>query len=165
MNDTDFILHDVERGWRRLHHAPKDVRGTMPDYVDTPAHLLCVPSLVPLHKLYLHELADMTEQAIEWWREIVDSHMEDGRNIRDAARKAYAGWPAGPAAHETVVSVVRTYWLACVEETERLPPDGAMLPEDFLLATLERVKHKRAILVLTAMPYWPVGLDEKGSWC
>ncbi|WP_434725259.1 hypothetical protein [Mesorhizobium sp. RIZ17] len=165
MDEADFILHDVERGWRRLHHAPKDVRGTMPDYADTPAYLPCQTGLFPLHKLYLDELTGMTDQAIEWWQEIVDNHMEDGERPQDAARKAYAGWPAGPAAHETVVSVVRTYWLACVEQSTKLTQGEGMFPEDFLLATLDRTKQKRAILVLTAMPYWPIGLDQTGNWC
>jgi hypothetical protein len=165
MNDTEFILHDVERGWRRLHHAPKDVRGTMPNYLDTPAHLPCRPGLSSLHKLYLDDLEPSVDMAVERWRDIVDTHRDGGGTLREAALKAYGGWPAGPAAGDSVVSVVRTYWLACAEQNRRLPPEDGMFPEDFVLATLDRKRHERAVLVLTAMPYWPIGLDENGNWC
>lgn len=165
MNDRDLMLHDVERGWMRLHHAPKDVRGTMPDYTETPDHIPCRPALTALHRLYLDDLLPAADQAVEWWSEIVEGHMEGDGSAREAAFRAYDGWPAGPAADETIVSVVRTYWLACVEQSVGLHPGEGMFPEDFLLATLDRHRHQRAILVLTAMPYWPIGLDENGKWC
>ena len=165
MDDAEIVRHDVQLGLVRLHHQPKDVRDPINSYYRVPARLDCAPALRPLHLLYLDDACWAADQAVEWWSSLVETHMEVHPDVRSAALATYGRWPAGPGANEYMVSTVRRYWLACVEECRRLPPEEAMLPEDFLLATLNPERDRRLVLVLTSMPYWPVGLDAQGNWC
>ena len=42
--------------------------------------------------------------------------------------------------------------------------DQHIAPELSLLAWLRDGRHDSWVEVLTALPYWPVGLDAKGRW-
>ncbi len=163
-DDREIVRHDVELGWKRLFHAPKDVRDPANLILKTPKHVACPESMQPLFDSYREEMGWAVDQALDWWRGIVETEQgRAGGSLHDAALRAYDTWPAGPAANEMAVSTVRRYWLAADKAARTASP--GILPEDFLLASLDRKRDAGIILVLTAMPYWPIGLDENGNWC
>jgi len=163
-NDREIVRHDVELGRKRLYHQPKDVRDPHNLQLDTPRQCACPDALKPLHDDYCSQIAWAADEALKWWRDIVVSEQElHGGNLHEAALRAYDGWPAGPSANEMVVSTVRRFWLAADKAGRTF--DQVFLPEDFLLTSLDPERDAKSILVLTSMPYWPIGLDEHGNWC
>jgi hypothetical protein len=163
-DDRENVRHDVELGWKRLYHAPKDVRDAVNLLLKTPKHVVCPDAMQLLLESYREQMGWAVEQALDWWRSIVETEQSrSGGSLHDAALRAYDTWPAGPAANEMVVSTVRRYWLAADKAGRTARPE--ILPEDFLLASLDRTSDARIILVLTGMPYWPIGIDENGNWC
>jgi hypothetical protein len=163
--DSEIVLHDVPLGRLRLHMIPKDVRDPNDPTSSLPPVVQCPESYGSAHTNWLDEARWATDQAIEWWQAVVGGFREPGMSWPDAARSAYRQWPSGPASSEYVVSVVRRHWLACEKISGSLPADEQVWPEDFLLGTLDPQAQSRIVLVLTAMPYWPIGLDEHGNWC
>ena len=76
--------------------------------------------------------------------------------------------PIGPAAHPRVLGVIQAYWCLCEEINAILHSGGAgrpVAPEQLLLGWLRDGHRDSWIDVLTAMPYWPVGIDARGRWC
>jgi hypothetical protein len=164
-SDTEIVLHDVPLGQLRLHMIPKDVRDPNDPTSELPPVLTVSSAYRAAHADWLEEARWAVDQAIEWWRSLVEGFREPGMSWEDAARSAYEQWPSGPASSEFIVSVVRRHWQACERISAGLLSGEVVWPEDFLLRTLDERKHFRIILALTAMPYWPIGLDENGNWC
>lgn len=163
--DTEIVRHDVQLGRLRLHMIPKDFRDPNDPTCALPPLLKCPASHAAAHADWLAEARWATDQAIEWWRSVVEGFREPKMSWADAAKATYRQWPSGPASSEYVVSVVRRHWLASEKINLGLSADDKVLSEDFLLGTLDPQIHSRIVLVLTAMPYWPIGLDENGNWC
>jgi hypothetical protein len=164
-SDYEIVLHDVGLGRLRLNLVPKDVRDPEDQTAGLPLPQTVPDSHRSAHANWLQEVSWAADQAIDWWRTIADGFRDPGLSWADAARQAYQQWPSGPASSEYIVSVVRRHWLNCERLNAGLPTRAVIWPEDFLLGTLDPQVHHRVLLVLTAMPYWPIGLDENGNWC
>lgn len=165
MELTDFIRHMPENGWLRLYHSPKDVRAPVSLVLETPNFIETTDALKPLHAEYVQDFEDWSPREIEWWRHVVTQNLAEDGDVRAAAMAAYERWPAGPASREDMVGLFRKYWFACLEACKDLPEVQRMPPEDFLMSNMSSEIDPIRHLVVTAMPYWPIGLDENGNWC
>lgn len=145
-------LHDVER-WDAV-DEPKNraINGTK-GHAD-------------LFSKYRRDIKKATADArVEWEREIkLALRMVKGKNKEKAEQRAWATYPAGPASAPAFVAVVRRYWLACDEINRKSKASDRVLPEVFLLQWLVNSGAQDEVDVLAGMPYWPLGLDEKGNW-
>lgn len=165
MDDEAIILHSVDFGWEIRFQAPKDVRDPTNREPQAPASIAVMPAYAALGRAWRADLAAAADGAVDWWTAVVTKQRQGEEPWRDAAIKAYRLFLSGPGGHEALISVVRRYWLAAVDLSRDLPPDQRMLPEDFLLSGLDRTRDRRSVLILTAMPYWPIGIDAQGRWC
>lgn len=165
MEIEDFVRHVPHNGWMRLYHAPKDVREPERLVLETPDYLPVSRGLESLHRAYRTDFEAWSAAEIDWWRGVVERLMPDSGNVREAAMAAYERWPAGPASREDMVGLFRKYWFACEAASLELPESKRMWPEDFLLGGCSATEDATRYLVVTAMPYWPMGLDSNGQWC
>lgn len=165
MEIEDFVRHIPENGWMRLYHAPKDVRDSETLVLETPGFLPVSAALEPLHEAYRADFSAWSTAEIDWWRGVVERFIAGDGDVRAAAMKAYERWPAGPASREGMVGLFRKYWFACEAACADLDEADRMWPEDFLLGDCSASKDSTRYLVVTAMPYWPIGMDENKNWC
>ncbi|RAZ71672.1 hypothetical protein [Mesorhizobium atlanticum] len=159
--ETPLIFHDAELGAKRLLAQPRDLPlGNVAEIpLDTAPQ-----SYRQLFLSYIEELDRACAIAIAWWNNLVRRSMErDGLDEMQAMRFNYEQRPAGPASRPEVVFVVRDYWLRVVALNETNRGQTGVAPQILLLSWLPGNGHLYGIL--TAMPYWPIGLDENGNWC
>ena len=144
----------VQPGLERLLMAPNDVRP--PDQVihADPASITAEHAqLFHAYRAHLHLTLLQTQQ---WWAGIV--------SVRGSVEAAYLHTPVGPVVDPHVIGVIRAYWLACEAINATLPLCARVAPERMLLAWLVDGRHDSWVRLLTAMPYWPIGLDAEGRW-
>lgn len=155
--------HDVDIGLRRLLSAPKDV---VPPGPGGPRRQDEAPKAYgALFSAYLTDMLEVFQVASEIWEADIDGLTAGGMTVGQAIESKLDEGAAGPANHPAVVWLVRRYWLECVALGARHPPADRVLPEVFLLEWLADAGHTDFVTLLTAMPYWPIGLDENGNWC
>ncbi|RWD60247.1 MAG: hypothetical protein E5V89_17840 [Mesorhizobium sp.] len=157
------IAHSVEIGMSRLLNAPWDVVG--PDHGIRLSRREASTAYRPLFKAYLADLEETFDVASEIWEAGLDELVDGGLTVNQAITAQLDDAAAGPANHPAVVWLVREYWLRCVAVGETLPAADRIAPEVFLLQWVADEGHKEYVELLTAMPYWPIGLDENGRWC
>lgn len=159
-----LIFHDVEFGLLRLLLAPQDLPNAIEWYEPGPLISSAEPEYRQLFDDYLKALSWAVGLAIPWWNSLVHHTIESGETEHDAIRINYELRPAGPASRPEVVGVVRCFWLACDRLNREAVVNQRVPAEVFLLRWLRRPDHSALMSVLTAMPYWPIGLDEHGNW-
>ncbi|MBZ9936335.1 hypothetical protein LB518_08520 [Mesorhizobium sp. BR1-1-16] len=158
---TLLVNHNIQNGTYRLLRAPLDVRGRAEETVPGTGSV----GHRALFAAYLRDLIDVFAQASETWNASVEERMEIGVPVDKAILQTIeAKGVAGPAGHPKVVWLVRKYWLACEEENRR-SPTSVVPHEVFLLEWLIQSGCQDYVILLTAMPYWPIGIDENGNWC
>lgn len=149
----------------RLYYAPFDLRdGRVSQHAFK--DIRNAPEI--LRKLFLRYVSDMervSDDALEAWIALVQGQLTGDRSLAEARRAAFAQWPAGPASQADVVSTVRNYWLEVADIVADLGVSADLLPQDLLLKWPSDVRKDHVVAVITAMPYWPIGLDENGNWC
>ncbi|WP_146657919.1 hypothetical protein [Enhygromyxa salina] len=160
----DFELrHGTQRGLERLLGAGFDLRagGFKPVALEHASefHRLAYNS-------YLRALGRALAQVERWWARVVDEHLQRGADsAARALERAFADHLFGPVGHPQVIGVIQAYWALCHEINAALTEiDRHVAPEQMLLGWLRDERHQTWVDVLTAMPYWPVGLDRAGRW-
>jgi hypothetical protein len=150
-------------GIARLLVAPRDLAlsGAVAIQV-SPARSEASAAHRALYTKYRKELKKMLDDAIEWWAYRTQSLEEELGSAREARVANWAEFPAGPVSDPNTVAVIRKYWLACAELNARETPPVA--PESFLLQWVVDEGDMATAELLSAMPYWPVGLDGAGRW-
>jgi hypothetical protein len=113
---------------------------------------------------YLMELREAKRWADSWWRSVVETELQRSDEPVEAKRRLAAKYPAGPAAHGSVIAVLRKYWLACVALNENSVPKTQMPPEEFLLGSLVDSPELDLAELISGLPYWPIGVDADGKW-
>ncbi|WP_295076492.1 hypothetical protein [Tabrizicola sp.] len=157
--------HDVNIGLMRLLSAPRDVKSSVP-YTDKEISAeQAATAYRRLFTSYIGDFAEVYECASETWEADLDELIEGGSTPSAAIQYKLDQCAAGPAEHPYLVWLVRNYWLACDEIGQELPDAEKVRPEVFLLAWLQEDGRREYVQLLTAMPYWPIGLDENGNWC
>ncbi|TPM05439.1 hypothetical protein FJ960_13680 [Mesorhizobium sp. B2-3-11] len=161
--EAPLIFHDTELGAKRLLAQPRDLQ--LGNVAEIP--LETAPrSYRELFLSYVDELDRASAIAIAWWNNLVRRSMErDSLDEMQAMRFNYEQRPAGPASRPEVVFVVRDYWLRVVALNHANRGQTGVAPQILLLGWLPGNGHLDPYGILTAMPYWPIGLDENGNWC
>lgn len=154
--------HGIERGIERLLAAPADVRTTQIDP-------LALDEASEFHRLahhaYARELELALTEAERWWARELHLRDAQGMTSREAADDVFAAHPCGPVSHPRVLGVIQAYWVLCEEINAAMPASARRVPpEQLLLGWLVDGHHVTWIEVLTAMPYWPIGIDAAGQW-
>ncbi len=116
-----------------------------------------------LFERYVVALRRAKEWADNWWESLVETECGRTPDRATAERLVATRNPLGRVGHMRVVAVVREYWLAC-EVLNGEAPGQAVAPEDLLLRWLMEPPHQELAAFLSALPYWPVGLDDSGRW-
>lgn len=134
--------HGTERGIERLLGAAEDLRGS-------PLHSRRLAEVSEFHRLahsaYLRDLERALVEAERCWTE--QAH------------------PIGPVAHPRVLGVIQAYWALCEEINSVLGATAeSVAPEQLVLDWLRDGRHGSWVDVLAALPYWPIGLDDRGRW-
>jgi hypothetical protein len=157
-------LHDVPRGIARLLSAPRDLPPSAP-WLDPPiAKSAAAPQHLALFAQYTEFLGDAMAIAEDWWQALIQGHLDEGKDRTRALEDAYERRYAGPASCPEIVWTLRKFWLDCVALNRTLTSAQQVPPEVFLLHWLDDGRHQQWIQVLSAMPYWPIGLDATGNW-
>ena len=154
--------HDVALGVSRLLGAPRDLGPDMDWRERDPVQ----PSAdhLRLFTAYRAHLERALTTAVDWWCRIIRQRELEGRSRDDAILAAFDLVFCGAVSHLDVIGVIRAYWLACEAINAQLPRTSWLAPERMLLAWLLDGHHDSWVAILTAMPYWPLGLDENGVW-
>lgn len=156
--------HSVSRGIQRLMSAPRDLPASAP-WTDPPiAREAASRAHQQLFAEYIKYLSEAMGIAEAWWQDLVLAKMNEGRDLKSAVEAAYERRFAGPACRPELVWTVRTFWVRCAALNKELPEDQRVPPEVFLLFWLLDGKHDEWVQVISAMPYWPIGLDGTGNW-
>jgi hypothetical protein len=158
--------HDVGRGIHRLLMAPQDVpvRQAIPWRDPPPALSAAPPPHQALYAEYVGFLEEAVEIAEEWWDNMVQVAVDGGLPPADAERAVLHRVFSGPAAAGEVVWTLRTYWLRCAALNDEVKAEQRIPPQVLLLRWLVDAGRTPLVNVLTGMPYWPIGTDEKGNW-
>ncbi|MFO7562021.1 MAG: hypothetical protein R6X02_05215 [Enhygromyxa sp.] len=163
--------HGIARGLERLLAAPSDLRPE-------PLPALRLDEASEFHRLahqaYLRDLEGALLEAERWWTEELGRREARGMSAEQAIDDAYAAHPVGPVSHPRVLGIIQAYWALCEEINATLGTTEAQVaPEQLLLGWLGHRQGQLAgregprrseVDLLTAMPYWPIGLDAQGRW-
>lgn len=154
----------IELGVRRLLGAPKDVKRWDAQLVD-PGPEGASQAHSRLYRTYIAAVETASADAERAWDAETEARTQLTGDRSQALREQWTTFPAGPAAEPVFVALIRRFWLAC-DELNKSTPTGAVPPEVFLVGwpAAEKPSTETVIRVLSCMPYWPLGLDEKGNW-
>ncbi|WP_147446472.1 hypothetical protein [Corallococcus sp. CA047B] len=117
-----------------------------------------------LFREYKEFLADSMLIAFDLWEDRVRTHEDRGLDPDAALQAAYSSFFAGPAACPQLIWVLRTYWLKCDALNRDVSPDERVPPQVLLLGWIMQEGQDDWVQVLTAMPYWPMGIDADAQW-
>ncbi|NVJ20716.1 hypothetical protein HUW62_05745 [Myxococcus sp. AM011] len=158
--------HNLQRGIHRLLMAPQDV--PVKDPVPWREPMLTLAAASAGHRALFTEyeefLADSMLIAFDLWEDRIHAHEERGLDPDSALKAAYNTFFAGPASCPQLVWVVRTYWLKCDALNRTVPPDERVPPQVLLFGWVLQAGRDDWVQVLTAMTYWPMGIDADGHW-
>jgi len=153
----------MNEGIARLLVAPRDLAlsGAVVIHA-SPARSEASAPHRALYGKYRKELKKVLDEAEQWWAYRTESLKEEVGSAKEARIANWAEFPAGPVSDPNTVAVIRKYWLACAALNAGEAPPVA--PESFLLQWVVDDGDMATAELLSAMPYWPVGLDGAGRW-
>lgn len=155
------LRHGVERGRERLLGAGRDLRSN-------PAREVARANASEFHRLahaaYARALELALADAESWWRAALLEREARGLSADEALDDLYQARPCGPVTHPRVLGVIQAYWVVCEEINAVVSLAERVGSEQVLLGWLDPLEHETWIAALTAMPYWPVGIDGAGRW-
>lgn len=161
-----LIFHNVQMGASRLLEQGADLCFPGADTSSVfQRSLVRNDRYLSVYEDYKVSLKMSRTVAVEWWNALVNNSTEVIGDAGKALRRNYELRPAGPASHPAVVSTVREYWLLCIDKAKMLRLEETLPPSAILLGWLIEDGLSDLSDILTAMPYWPIGLDENGNWC
>jgi hypothetical protein len=157
--------HDVARGLERLLGAGVDLRprtsGTTQERTLDEAddiHRLA-------HAAYLRDLERALIEAERTWARDLAHREAHGSTREQALDDLYLRRRAGPVGHPRVLGIIQAYWALCHEINHALVDQQRhVAPEQLLLGWLRDGRRGSWLEILSALPYWPVGLDADGRW-
>lgn len=158
--------HDLQRGIHRLLAAPFDIGTATAVPLHAPYRTQDQASAAhrDLYAEYVDVLADAMEIAQDLWEDRVRAREADGMAPDDALSHAYDHFFAGPAACGELIWTLREYWLRCDVLNRALPLEERVPPQMLLFGWVLDEGQDLWVQILTAMPYWPIGVDEDGQW-
>jgi hypothetical protein len=155
--------HDVARGLDRLLGAGADLRARTstrerPLAEADETHVLA-------HAAWRRDLElALVEAERSWARELARREAR-GSTREQALEDLHLHHRVGPVGHPRVLGVIQAYWALCHEINHALVDHARhVAPETLLLGWLRDGRHESWLEILSALPYWPVGLDADGRW-
>jgi len=150
-------------GIARLLAAPADLAASGAAVVAvSPAFKQASEAHRKLFQKYRKDLKKSLDEAVQWWDHRTTVFEEESGNAKQAQLANWQEFPAGPMSDPQAVAVVRQYWLACAQLNAQADPKVA--PEQLLLQWVVDEGDMTTAELLSAMPYWPMGLDASGHW-
>jgi hypothetical protein len=149
------------------------------------------PRYNELRRQYIDELRSIKPEVNKWWACLVAATVARVGTELNAAAELRHRWPVGPAAHPRILSIVRKYYLACDRLNKELRLAHPMNPEEMntyvaLHAKVTSIPDEEGDLpinpiilvgeslfteetkdlanIVGKLTYWPIGMDEKGSY-
>jgi hypothetical protein len=117
-----------------------------------------------LFNTYVRELREAKKNAESWWQGLIDSEESRIGNRHEAETNVRLRRPAGYVVHPGVIDTIRRFWLGCLRTNDTLPTQDRVAPETFVLRWLEQEGEHDLADFVSALPYWPMGMDEQGKW-
>jgi hypothetical protein len=141
------------------------------------------PKQKKLIEQFAADLMAVRTFAEAWWRDLLDREEQATGSLTAALAAIKLRWPAGPVTHPRVIAVVRQYYFSAErlnsqiaaerkDETEILELsqadvdeliDEEVAPSTLLKEGLETSKWGDLSDFLSALPYWPIGMDGAGA--
>lgn len=154
--------HGVARGIERLMGAAADLRG------QGVGRRVRLHEASEFHRLafaaYLRALERALGEAEDAWLRERDGHERRGLTRDDASARMFVDHPCGLVDHPAPIGVLQAYWALALEIDAKLPPERSVAPEQLLLGWLieagEGTPIETWVEALTALPYWPIALDD-----
>jgi hypothetical protein len=160
------LTHEVDRGLYRLLGAPRDVNGGTPVPDTSPSRDDADETLRQVFDSYLEGYQYLHDHCFRWWRGCIAAAQHEGCVSREEAiTDAYVKRLAGPASASEFVWFIRHFWLRVDRVNRELPFERRAAPQDVLLQWLVDAGEEKYVALATAMPYWPIGLDDQRQWC
>lgn len=158
-------VHNIDKGISRLYCSPTDFDLSFSQGAPTP-----LDKATPAHRLifkeYLEALKRVYPIAEAWWSSLIDAQMKEAAGHRPSATEAaFLQRIAGPASDPQFVALIREFWLRVAAQNASLVEADRVPPQVLLLGWLVETGESDFVRIVTCMPYWPIGLDEKGNWC
>lgn len=156
--------HDVARGLERLLGAGADLRARASTTAREPSLAEADDTHRLAHAAYLRDLERALSEAERTWAHEL-AHREARGSTREQALDDLYSRRVGPAGHPRVLGVIQAYWALCHEINHALvDATHHVAPENLLLGWLRDGRRDSWLEILSALPYWPVGLDADGKW-
>ncbi|HEY0856431.1 MAG TPA: hypothetical protein VGE16_05210 [Albitalea sp.] len=150
-------------GIERLLSAPKDLALSGASVIESSPPLKSAPDAHrKLYARYRKDLKRVLDDAVAWWNDRTVVFKEEYGDTKQARMANWQEFPAGPVSDPYTVAVIRKYWLACDALNAQAPTKVA--PEVLLLQWVIDDGDMVTAELLSAMPYWPMGLDSDGAW-
>ena len=160
-----LIIHNVERGIKRLLAAPRDLSQAWARPEEPITKDKAAETHLRLFARYQADLKRTVNEAIYAWSRRISAMQErQGISQKQAVDAAYDVHLGGPAGSRHIIWVVRKYWLACEAANQGLPQKQWVPPEVFLIGWLLGHEYEEEVEVLAQLPFWPIGLDRSGNW-
>jgi hypothetical protein len=163
--------HDVARGIERLLGAGADLRARAT--VREPSLAEADDTHRFAHAAWLRDLERALIEAERAWARELEHREARGSTREQALDDLHAKHRAGPVGHPRVLGVIQAYWALCHEINHALVDKKRhVAPESLLLGWLRDSsgngsgdrRRNSWVEILSALPYWPVGLDADGRW-
>lgn len=116
-----------------------------------------------LYLAYRKSLVSVLRDATEWWDGRTEIFLEELGSEKRARLENWREFPAGPASDPFLVALLRRTWLDC-DALNRSGDVPQVAPECLLLKWIVDENDMATAEILSAMPYWPIGLDRAGNW-
>jgi hypothetical protein len=117
-----------------------------------------------LFAAYVSELRRAKQDVEEWWKTLIDAEEKRTGDRKQAVQNVKERRPPGPVIHGSIQAIIRKYWLECAKLNQVLVPSDQVPPEDLLLGWLMNGENEDLAEFLSAIRYWPIGMDHKGNW-
>jgi hypothetical protein len=170
--------HDVARGLERLLGAGADLRPRASATAREPSRSDADDTHRLAHAAWLRDLERALIEAERAWARELTHREARGSTREQALDDLYATHRAGPVGHPRVLGVIQAYWALCHEINHALvDAKRHVAPENLLLGWLRTSSSRPSgpdassdrgrdswLEILSALPYWPVGLDTDGRW-
>lgn len=167
MKATKMRYMTEERMWAgigRLLAQPRDMELCGARIIaHTPSFAAAGEGHRRLYVQYRNSLGKVLRDAIEWWDSRTEVLKKELGSAKRARLENWREFPAGPASDPFVVALLRRTWIDC-DVLNREGDVHQVAPESLLLQWVVDDNDISTAEILSAMPYWPIGLDRAGNW-
>ena len=156
--------HNIQTGIYRLQHAPRDVYAKHDYAAAQLAYQHASDDYKYLYDSYDRDMRGVFAVASHRWEQAIEELIAGGMTEQQALAKLQRERIAGPAEHPMLTWIIRKYWLAC-DALNRGRARDWVPGETFILKWYCDAERSDYVALISALPYWPMGMDKAGNWC